>query len=336
MNKFQLGLSLLSLSAICLLNPMTAQANSSEKELVGNENNLVENIAVKQVSINEVVQESSTEEISYKAADLLPEANNLIASKEIDLNEFCKNYPYNSRCKERSNPEPQGEETKSTEVPTEVQTSPETKRKSSGWAITPEVGTLGLGASVTKSLTPNLNARVGVNGLSAGVDGVEVEDVKIKADLNLFNVSTLVDYHPFKNSGFRLTGGVVFNNNKIEGKVEPNSTSTFDFNGTSYSTSDIGSAKAKISLPNSVAPYLGIGWGNAVKPGRHWSFGINWGVMFSGSPQVSLNADINSSLPEAERQQILTDIKAEEKKLQDSLNAIGIYPVLSVGVSYQF
>jgi hypothetical protein len=335
MNKFKLGLSLLSLSAICLLNPMTAQANSSEKELVGNENNLVENIAVKQVSSNEVVQESSTEEISYKAADLLPEANNLIASKEIDLNEFCKNYPYNSRCKERSNPEPQGEETKSTEVPTEVQTSPETKRKSSGWAITPESGTLGLGASVTKSLTPNLNAKVGVNGFSSGVD-VDDTDVKIKADLNLFNVSTLVDYHPFKNSGFRLTGGVVFNNNKIEGKVEPNGTN-FDFNGTSYSISDIiSSAKAKISLPNTVAPYLGIGWGNAVKPGRHWSFGWNIGAMFAGSPQVSINADIKSSVPDAERQQILTDIKAEEKKLQDSLNAIGIYPVISVGVSYQF
>jgi hypothetical protein len=33
-----------------------------------------------------------------------------------------------------------------------------------------------------------------------------LSDVDYKADLNLFNVSTLADYHPWKNGGFRLKG----------------------------------------------------------------------------------------------------------------------------------
>ncbi|BDA70578.1 hypothetical protein RIVM261_074270 [Rivularia sp. IAM M-261] len=61
--------------------------------------------------------------------------------------------------------------------------------------------------------------------------------------MNLLNVSTLVDYHPFKNSGFRVTGGVVFNN-KVEGNTQARNNQDFEFNGTNYNTSQIGSARA--------------------------------------------------------------------------------------------
>jgi hypothetical protein len=34
--------------------------------------------------------------------------------------------------------------------------------------------------------------------------------------------------------------------------------------------------------------------------------------------------------------QIVNNIKAEEKRLEDDLNGFNIYPVLSLGLSYQF
>ncbi|MFM6013487.1 MAG: hypothetical protein ACKO99_23040, partial [Dolichospermum sp.] len=80
-------------------------------------------------------------------------------------------------------------------------------------AITPEISTLGVGATVTKSITPNINAKVGVNGLGISRD-IDLSDVDYKAKLNLFNVSTLAEYYPWKNGGFRLTGGLVFQDNK--------------------------------------------------------------------------------------------------------------------------
>ncbi|MFM7372109.1 MAG: hypothetical protein ACKO2Z_30855, partial [Sphaerospermopsis kisseleviana] len=85
--------------------------------------------------------------------------------------------------------------------------------------------------------------------------------------------------------------------------------------------------KAKISLPNSVAPYLGIGWGNAVKSGNRWGFSANLGVMFAGSPKVELTAPAYI---------LAADVEAERKQLEDDLDWLNIYPVLSLGLSYQF
>jgi hypothetical protein len=217
----------------------------------------------------------------------------------------------------------------------ETTSTSDTHSTTSGWAVTPEVSTLGIGASVTKSLTPNLNARVGVNALSIGVGGYQKRknEVTYDANLDLLNVSTLLDYHPFQNSGFRVSGGLVFNDNKVEGKARIRDNAEFEYNNNRYTNKDISSVKGKVSFPNSVAPYLGIGWGNAVKPGSRWGFSANLGVIFAGAPQVNLDADIaNESL----RNQINRDLRVEKKELEDDIKAFRFYPVLSVGVSYQF
>ncbi|MCE2907132.1 MAG: hypothetical protein LW814_19325 [Anabaena sp. CoA2_C59] len=94
--------------------------------------------------------------------------------------------------------------------------------------------------------------------------------------------------------------------------------------------------KTKISLGNSVAPYLGIGWGNAVKPGKHWGFSTSLGLMFAGSPKVVLTPEFAPGTRPALKEQINNNIEAERKKQESDLNWLNIYPVFSLGVSYQF
>lgn len=251
---------------------------------------------------------------SYDAVDLL-------AKRPVDLDKFCKDYPLNSRCANRPAPSTQpSQEAKPTE-----QTS-KTPAKTSGWAITPEISTLGVGATVTKSVTPNINAKVGISGLGISRDFTE-SGINYDAKLNLFNVSTLVDYHPWQKSGFRLTGGLVFQDNNIEGTGKAQAGDKITIGGTEYTLAAGETVKTKVSLPNTVAPYLGIGWGNAVKPGKRWGFSANLGVMFAGSPKVELTAP--NGVSEA-------DIEAERKQLEDDLDWLSIYPVFSLGVSYQF
>jgi hypothetical protein len=206
--------------------------------------------------------------------------------------------------------------------------------KGIGLAITPEVSTLGVGASITKSITPNFNARVGINGLGVGADITET-DVTYKADLNLSNISTVIDYHPFQNSGFRLTGGLVFQDNNIKGQGTPTNNSITIGNDT-YTSNDLQSVDAKVSFPNSVAPYVGIGWGNAVKPGRRWGFSFNLGVMFTGSPEIDITPTYGPSITPAVQNEIDTSIQQEVRDLEDDLEWLNIYPVLSLGISYQF
>ncbi|WP_201277631.1 hypothetical protein [Sphaerospermopsis reniformis] len=62
----------------------------------------------------------------------------------------------------------------------------------------------------------NINAKLGITGLGISAD-IEESGISYDAKLNLFNVSTLVDYHPWQKSGFRLTGGLVFQDNNNDG-----------------------------------------------------------------------------------------------------------------------
>ena len=324
MNRFKFGVSLLVITAAAMVaNSVTLKAFATE---------VPTEVVEQQTSATEIQQE--VEAISYSAADLAPEmdlSDNLIAQRSVDGVQFCKDYPLNSACiDKKSSEEAEGEVEASQPVEEETK-----KAKTSGWGITPEIGTTGIGASVTKSVSPNVNARVGLNAFKYGAD-FEEQDVKYEADLNLFNVSTLVDYHPFKKSGFRLTGGLVFNNNNVSGNAKPNGNQEYEYNGNTYRSDQIKSVDAKVSLPNKVAPYLGIGWGNAVKPGNRFAFSLNLGVMFTGSPNFDLSAEIDPSVDAGTRQQIQSDIEAERKKIEDDINGFGVYPVLSIGASYHF
>jgi len=289
------------------------------------------------VVTNEVIATSITPEKTEtppQAGTFTYSAGDLLAKRPLDLDVFCKNYPLNSRCTNQpvTTPVTQPEEVK----PKPTEEKSETSAKTRGWAITPEISTLGVGATVTKSITPHINAKVGINGLGVSRD-ISLSDVDYKADLNLLNISTLADYHPWKNGGFRLTGGLVFQDNNIEGTGKPKNGVTININGTDYnSTTELTSVKTKVSFGNSVAPYIGIGWGNAVKPGKRWGFSTNLGVMFAGSPKVEITPGFGPSATPTLQQQINNNIEAERKKVQDDLNWLNIYPVFSIGVSYQF
>jgi hypothetical protein len=73
-----------------------------------------------------------------------------------------------------------------------------------------------------------------------------------------------------------------------------------------------------------------------VKPGKHWGFSANLGAMFSGSPKVLLTPGFGPDATPALQQEINTNIEAERKKQESDLNWLSVYPVFSLGVSYQF
>jgi len=252
---------------------------------------------------------------SYSASDLFT------AYDPVNLEEFCERYPFNSRCADLEPSTP--------EVETSSASSP--SGTNSGWAVTPEIGTLGLGASVTYGITPQLNGRLGLNAFSLGID-VEDTEATYDSDVNLLNISAAADYYPFQNAGFKVSAGLIFNDNNISGTATPNG-GTIDIGDDTFAASELGSVDADVEFPNEIAPYIGIGWGNPVRPGSRWNFNVNLGVMFPGSPEVDVSA--NDVAP-AVQNQVEQAIAQEEDDLEDELDNFNIYPVLTVGVSYQF
>ncbi|TVQ74762.1 MAG: hypothetical protein EA372_01540 [Chromatiaceae bacterium] len=193
------------------------------------------------------------------------------------------------------------------------------------FALGAKVGTTGLGLEGTYGLRENVNLRGGLYGFTYSTD-VEETDVDYDADLKLRSAALLADWHPF-NGGFRLSAGAYYNGNELTGAARGeldigDGTQTYD-----------GSLDATIDW-RSFAPYLGIGYGNAVQGGR-WSFAFDAGVMFTGSPDVSLRGQVETD-DDGVRQQFREDVREEERELQDDLDDFKYYPVVSLGVTYRF
>lgn len=194
-----------------------------------------------------------------------------------------------------------------------------------------KVGTPGIGVEVTKDLTPEFNARVGFNFFSFSQASKDEEDdgssSEIEADLSLFSVPLLADWHP-RGGGFRLSAGLVINANKLELTATPGD--TVEINDHEYAISSL-SGEATFST---VAPYLGLGWGNAAeKESGHWHFIFDLGVMFQGAPDISLDATASNSARQAA---LDADLEVEKQDIEDDAKVFNIYPVLSFGVSYTF
>jgi hypothetical protein len=81
-----------------------------------------------------------------------------------------------------------------------------------------------------------------------------------------------------------------------------------------------------------MAPYIGIGWGNLIGRGRRWGFYTDLGVAFADSPDVVLRA--NGTM--AADPTFQADLAKEARDIQDDLDDLEVYPVISVGLYFRF
>lgn len=196
--------------------------------------------------------------------------------------------------------------------------------------VSVEAGTTGLGLHASYPVMPKLNARVGINYLGYNYAG-NTSNVDYDFKMKLTTFDMLADYFPMDN-GFRVSGGLVYNGNKIEANAKANNGTNYVLNGTTYNAAQAGSINGSADFKK-IAPYLGIGWGNAVK-NAGWGLSADLGVMFQGSPNVNLTnsgcqAPVNCA-------QLASDVAAEKQTLNDKVNRFNAYPVLRVGASYRF
>lgn len=177
------------------------------------------------------------------------------------------------------------------------------------------VGTLGVGGDVAWSVAPTLSARLGYSRLSWGRD-YSTDTVRYDGDLKLSNFNALLDFSPL--GPFRLTGGMIFNNNRYEA------------NG----VASAGTVSGDVKVGRRAAPYLGIGYGNV--SGAGVNFYADLGVMFMGSPKASLNATCGPAVGAAACTAFQNDVRQEEARLEDRLKRFKYYPVINIGLTIGF
>ncbi|HEX5359569.1 MAG TPA: hypothetical protein VFW49_00480 [Fluviicoccus sp.] len=200
-------------------------------------------------------------------------------------------------------------------------------------------GTLGLGAEATFKVLDNLNVRASINKFSRS-DTFDESGVTYDGDATLSTLGLTADWHPFK-GGFRISAGMMKNGNEFE--LEAKCTQSCDVDGTQYKSNagDPGRINAMIDF-KSMAPYAGIGWGNAMSGGKLY-FGMDIGVLFQDTPQASLTAtgkfDKTSGIPatlDASDPTFQAQLKKEEASLQDEMSDFDMYPVVNLNLGYRF
>ena len=164
-----------------------------------------------------------------------------------------------------------------------------------------QIGTNGLGIGYAASVAPNWAARGQFNSFKQSFSG-DIGDFgsgsSLRVDINFSSVPLLADWYP-GDGGFRVSGGVVFNNNKI----------TMAGNGNVNNKP--ATINAEIKMSDSISPYVGIGYATRPKDAKGFGFNYDLGVMFQ-NPKVSMTAT-GAGVTQA-------DIDAQVTKVQDAMN----------------
>jgi hypothetical protein len=199
--------------------------------------------------------------------------------------------------------------------------------RAEGVALTPHVSSEGAGADLTYRLAPRVNLRAGASvPVSVNLDDVSFGDVKYDTKAKLGGVQALVDWHPFAGR-FRVSAGIVAF--RSPWTLRANRVSTYKINGHTYAGNDVGDLTAEIQLKHKVAPAFTLGWGNAVRPGRHWGFGLEAGLAYVGKQDFVLKA----TGPLAGDAAFRRDLEAERVTRS---KGTAVRPVVKLGLSYHF
>lgn len=197
-----------------------------------------------------------------------------------------------------------------------------------GFALGARAGTLGLGVEGVFRLTDGLNARVGVNNYTYNYNDT-VSDVRYDADFKLRSSSLLLDWHPF-GGAFRLSAGTLFNRNKVDLTGQP--TGNVDVGGATFTPSQIGTLDGEVDFKKT-APYVALGWGNAVAKNKGLGLSFEIGAVMQGSPDVTLTSTNGTLSSDPTFQARLAQ---EERDAEKDLDGFKVYPVIALGLSYQF
>ena len=234
--------------------------------------------------------------------------------------------------------------------------------------------TLGFGVEATKDVSPKFDVRMSFDHFRY-FDRSRKADVDYRLEEKLRSVSLLLDWHPFGGS-FRTSIGVSINRHTLHLDAVPNQSfnlsnkdittlsmlsqsdmtdaaldsidlsiiklsenilGTLDPNDTTVKASDLLTAKSQVEF-GGLATYVGIGWGNATRTDGRLHYSFDLGVIFLGLPKVDLS--IQGMIPDAAQSYAGTELQAilaaEKKELEEELEDLEIFPMVSFGLSYRF
>ena len=204
-----------------------------------------------------------------------------------------------------------------------------TKADTPSLALSADVSTTGVGASLWANASHQLVFTAGYGGLGLNHD-YETEGVEYDGSAEFKNGHAIIRWYP---SGryFNLSTGAMFTENALSVTGRLLEGNVYQLDGVSYPASRVGSITGDVSWSKSLVSYFGLGWSKRPES-RGWGAYLDLGVVQSGRPQARLSATGEI----AEDPDFLEHLRAEEQQVNDELDAFNLFPVARFGVLYRF
>lgn len=213
----------------------------------------------------------------------------------------------------------------------------------SAWAVAVDAGSTGVGAGLVVEVAPSVNVRAAWRGLSVSHDvdakdnnGMAGDEMHYEGDLKLRGGHLLLDYHPGAGS-FYLSAGGMWNRSEFQAEARCPSTNITGCEVGSNPSARVApgdTIHTDISFP-ALAPYAGIGFGNAMGKNSGFAVQLDIGVLLQGKAAVemSYSGSCSGSVADAECR---NQIEQEEQELENDLKDYQLYPVLNLSLAYRF
>ncbi len=239
-----------------------------------------------------------------------------------------------------SEAEPQGTN------PSGNNTASPARHSSSKIGIGLKMSTLGAGIEVATPIAKKFNIRGGFNMFQYSRD-IKSNGIQYNANLKFQSAEAHLDWFLF--GPFHISPGILFyNGNQITATALVPAGNTFTLGGTTYTSDPTGVAPVagtgKMDFVK-VSPTILIGIGNLIpRNGRHYSFLFEVGGAYQGSARVALNLAgtvCDTSLGTncrsiANDPTVLASVQAQQVKIQNKIDPYRFFPIISLGVGFNF
>ncbi len=188
------------------------------------------------------------------------------------------------------------------------------------------IGTHGVMLGYAHALSPSLTVRGDFGTLGSRESNEREEGIDYEAKATYNRVGLFGDWFPASGGGFRITGGITFNNMKLDLVAKGNGT-PITIGDNTYATDSTDRLNVKIEFPKTT-PYLGIGYGHQLSTG--WGFVFDLDASIGKAKVTESHSGNNFSLvPQS-------DIDAELAEIRDGVGKIKAIPMIAIGLNYRF
>ncbi len=213
------------------------------------------------------------------------------------------------------------------------------------------MGAGGINLQAATNVNRYINLRMVGNVFNYTVSNINTNGMNLNGKLNLASTGLSIDLYPFPYHGLRFSPGVLmYNQNSANATVTVAGGTSFTLDHVTFysSTSNPVTGAGSLGLnAQNPAFTMTTGWGNLIsRRGGHFSIPVEIGAAFVGTPKLNLALVSGQVCTDPQGTQncqnvatdaeVQSDLQAQIAKYQNDLNPLKVYPIVSVGIGYNF